>query len=367
MKTESMMDGVDYTEVVVKTEDTEERVERQTICKISRDEKDILSNIKEEEEENGWERQSGEMESEDGVRDDDDDVKQLWMKQEKESDKQRERGETDQNPQTDREIKNKGESDCIKQEGDGLSPLITSCLLKQPKVLISRLEIGMSVPGPSILHSEVSLQSQNTGQINEAPSQVFACSQCPFVHVEEVTVHQHIEKVHPEEYSSILRSGRNGTESPLPPSSVAQSHTGAAGELTCSLCRKTFISQHRLTRHLQYHALVPRYHCPQCDKMLLSQSALRRHQRTHAKDRPYHCPQCEKRFTTGSAMKRHQKAHTRECPSPKPICEVGELERLYHCSHCGKTFKFKSLLTVHQRIHTGVRIPAPCVGRASDL
>ena len=71
---------------------------------------------------------------------------------------------------------------------------------------------------------------------------MFACSQCPFAHMEEVKLHQHVEKVHPEEHSRVLRSGGNGAENPLPPSSTdqhptppktlptpTQSHTGTPG------------------------------------------------------------------------------------------------------------------------------------------
>ncbi|KAJ8355225.1 hypothetical protein AAFF_G00084380 [Aldrovandia affinis] len=68
-------------------------------------------------------------------------------------------------------------------------------------------------------------RNQNTGHLVEVSSQVFACSQCPFVHMEEVKLHRHIERVHPEEYSRSLRSGGNGAENPLPPSSTHQHPT----------------------------------------------------------------------------------------------------------------------------------------------
>ncbi|XP_036375639.1 uncharacterized protein LOC118771740 [Megalops cyprinoides] len=143
--TECVMDRRDYTGVELgsslnRSEDIEERMERKTGYGMSREEVDILSNMKEE----GGEK-------EDGVRDEEE--KKLWREGQKERDEQRERGETDPALQTDRGLKNEGKSDCNQQEWDGLSPQVTSCLLKQPRVLIRRLEVTeMSVPVSSLPH-----------------------------------------------------------------------------------------------------------------------------------------------------------------------------------------------------------------------
>ncbi|KAJ8371817.1 hypothetical protein AAFF_G00299570, partial [Aldrovandia affinis] len=70
----------------------------------------------------------------------------LWMKLEKVKNEPMERDVTDQTPKTERGEKNGGKSKCGKQEGEELSTLATSFLLKQPRVLIPRLEImGNSV------------------------------------------------------------------------------------------------------------------------------------------------------------------------------------------------------------------------------
>ncbi|KAJ8274124.1 hypothetical protein COCON_G00087490 [Conger conger] len=58
-------------------------------------------------------------------------------------------------------------------------------------------------------------RNQNRGQTVETSSEVFACSQCPFVHTEEVNLHQHLEKVQPEELRETLVSGRSGAENPF--------------------------------------------------------------------------------------------------------------------------------------------------------
>ncbi|KAJ8372511.1 hypothetical protein AAFF_G00281620 [Aldrovandia affinis] len=280
MKEESVMDSTDYTGVEPRSSlNTSENIEeRKTGYRMSREEKDILFNMKEEE---GERCMSVKIEREDGVRDEDG----LWREQEKERVEQ----ESDLNnepAQTDRKEKNGVKSECGQQEGE-LSTLIMSLLLKQPRVLIRRLEFtNISVPVSSPSHSlsnkrdegtrypwrrhelspvrmrsvgqkghvvtqkrkmisqlerplkassmnrscaEASCSSpvitprnQNTGHLVEVSSQAFSCSQCPFVHMEEVNLHQHIEKVHSEEHNPILLSGGEGAENPLPPSSTHQ-------------------------------------------------------------------------------------------------------------------------------------------------
>ncbi|KAJ8355484.1 hypothetical protein SKAU_G00182780 [Synaphobranchus kaupii] len=119
-------------------------------------------------------------------------------------------------------------------------------------------------------------RNQNTGQTGELASQVFSCSQCPFVHTEEVNLHQHIEKVHPEELNRTVRSQQSPSSThqhPTPPEMLpmpAQSHTGTPGAHTC----------------------------PQCGKSFKSKSLLKKHKKIHIRDRPFKCSQCEKSFNS---------------------------------------------------------------------
>ncbi|KAJ8372786.1 hypothetical protein AAFF_G00277290, partial [Aldrovandia affinis] len=92
-----------------------------------------------------------------GVRDEG----ELCKEQGKESDEQRKGDVAEQHPQTDRGQKNEGNSEFRHQEGEEMSTLVTSFLLKQPRVLIRRLEItDLSVPVSSPPHPVSSTRGQ---------------------------------------------------------------------------------------------------------------------------------------------------------------------------------------------------------------
>ncbi|KAI1891255.1 hypothetical protein AGOR_G00141890 [Albula goreensis] len=181
MKTESLMDqaacpGVGLTPSPDRRGGGEERMEGYP---LSQEEMHILSNIKQEE----TEEELGEMESEAIRSIGDEEVIKLRVKEERDSEES-ERDETDAG---DKAVRN-------------------------------------AVSGPSAESSRF-CWSPSTGQTDGVSPPVFSCSQCPFVHSEEEKLQQHIEKVHPEEHSGILRPGGNGAENPLPPSSTHQHPT----------------------------------------------------------------------------------------------------------------------------------------------
>ncbi|XP_035278666.1 zinc finger protein 345-like isoform X1 [Anguilla anguilla] len=421
VKAEPVIDGTDYTGVEPKarlnrSDDTEEGTEWKTACGMTKEEKDRLSNMKEEEEEKeeGGERQSVKMERDDGVKY----SEGLGREQEKVKDEQQRNGVTEQTCQTHRCEKKRGKSEYGQQEEAGISTLVTACLLEQPRVLICRLKIAdisvsVSPPPPHPMASKedwgvkvphtlegscslrrkgqvmtrkrkmigqleipqkqlpapsenrlcveashkplvISPRNQNTGRTFEASSQVFACSQCPFFHSEQLNLHQHIEKVHPEELRWTLKvsEGSGGEklsksrthQHPKPTKTVptpTQAHPGTSGAHTCPQCGKSFKFKSMLTKHQRAHSRERPYHCSQCGKSFKYSACLKAHQKTHTGDSPYQCTQCGKTLISKSGLKIHQQIHTGE--------------RQYHCSQCGLSFTQLSNLNKHQRIHTGER------------
>ncbi|KAJ8277141.1 hypothetical protein GJAV_G00071900 [Gymnothorax javanicus] len=183
------MDSTDHTGVVlgsrfIKSEDTEETIEENNGCGIKVEEV-IISNVKEEEEEGG-EKQSDEVKREDGVKDE-------------------EEHEMEETLQTDGMLKERSHSK--QQEEERSSPPVISSRGKNADI---------APPGSPFIPSN----KFSTGE-----SEAFACSQCPFVHMEKEMLHQHMRKVHPEEHCRILGYVGNGAANPLPPCSTNQHPT----------------------------------------------------------------------------------------------------------------------------------------------
>ncbi|XP_061097000.1 zinc finger protein 883-like [Conger conger] len=420
IKAESMVVSSDYTWVepgssLKQSEDVEEK---KTGYLMSPDQTDMLINMKEEEEEEDWERQSVKMEREDGVRDEEGPRREEY----KEDDGQKEGYVPNQVIEIYKWEVNEVKSE--QQEGEEQPTLVTSCLLKQPRVLIHSLEMadhlvpGSSPPSPvacksgqgvtlhesspqteseslsqavtwkrsghlerplicaeASLISSVISRNKNTGQTVEVSSQIFACSQCPYVHTEEVNLHQHIENVHPEEPSRTVGSQQPPSSThqhPTRPKTLptpTQSHTGTPGAHTCFQCGTSFKSKSLLTTHKNIHKREGTYHCSQCGKSFTQLGNLKQHQRTHTGERPYQCSQCDKSFALLGNLRQHQRTHTGERPYQCSQCDksftkadklnahlrIHTGERPYYCSQCGKSFVRADLLKVHQQTHTGER------------
>ncbi|KAJ8286214.1 hypothetical protein GJAV_G00035890 [Gymnothorax javanicus] len=304
---ESVIDGSDYKAFKPKpsvkaSEDKAERAGRKYGYSTSRKQEDLLINVKEEID---WERQSVEMEGE-----------FVWdgrsNGKEKEWSKLGEQDSTKQASQADQVVMNTVKSE-HGQRGLDPSKVVTSCLVKQPRVLIYRLKTAnhslplSSSPHPvvtplwanqsqrqidqamtqkrifngpssqdkgnsaesSLMSAVVSIRnlkssSDLTAPAVEASSQVFSCSQSILAHTEEENLQQLVEKVQPDELSRAPESQqRPGSSNPLPTppntlSTPTQSHTGSP----VSAPAASFLPQLLETRLCCHWAILPEQFSP---------------------------------------------------------------------------------------------------------
>ncbi|XP_036374439.1 zinc finger protein 271-like isoform X2 [Megalops cyprinoides] len=183
---------------------------------------------------------------------------------------------------------------------------------------------------PSSAPSAVIPGEGNTGEAVTVTALLFTCPQCQFVNANEVQLLDHMEKVHPEEYSRLVGPGGKGSGSSSLP--------GTVRPYTCAQCGRGFRCMSNLKKHQQTHTGARPSCCPQCGKGFRNTSDLRRHQRSHTGERPFQCTQCGKSFASSSDLTRHGRSHSEE----RPFC----------CPQCGNSFKSAANLTKHRQTHS---------------
>ncbi|KAL0992646.1 hypothetical protein UPYG_G00096150 [Umbra pygmaea] len=117
------------------------------------------------------------------------------------------------------------------------------------------------------------------------------------------------------------------------------------GNLSCAICKRTFLRQNHLTMHMKTHKST---YCDVCKSSFPSETQMKRHKCVVAgfAASKYFCQYCGKFFTCQSSLQIHHLVHTGERP--------------HTCTVCGKGFTQKGNLKCHMRLHTGEK-PFKCV------
>lgn len=135
------------------------------------------------------------------------------------------------------------------------------------------------------------------------------------------------------------------------PNSVSHKRTRMGRKsYQCHNCRKTFVYQSFLMRHMEIHTGEKPYECEKCGKAFRYYLHLRKHFRNHFAEKSNECKECGKAFSKSSKLTEHIRVHTGEKP--------------YKCK-CGKAYTNSSGLKYHLKTHHWSPMHEWNVGKAS--
>lgn len=110
---------------------------------------------------------------------------------------------------------------------------------------------------------------------------------------------------------------------------------------TCSICRKTFATEHNRKRHMLIHLSSKDYECDVCHIKFNHKMAMQNHRLLHEKSYELRCQDCFKEFATESELKTHQNDG---CGF---VIEENDSDQKHICKKCGKTYSSQSSLHTH--------------------
>lgn len=144
--------------------------------------------------------------------------------------------------------------------------------------------------------------------------------------------------------------------------------------LTCRDCGVKFTDSDQYREHVLAHSDKTLYFCDHCGKSFVRKSDIKSHLKTHSSYKAYTCGVCKKSFTHPSSLRNHMPLHTGQKSFLCTLCgkafaRSGDLRshmnthsesKNFQCKVCDKSFTLKSTLRSHQLTHTGEK-PYVCL------
>ena len=110
-------------------------------------------------------------------------------------------------------------------------------------------------------------------------------------------------------------------------------------ETTCSVCRQSFKSYHRVRVHMGVHR-GEKFPCGKCGNVLASKHYWRDHTQSCVEGKTVACPVCKKPFASAQSMRKHHKA---QHGADSVVPQGG-----FVCPFCGKSFQVKKTWSEHK-------------------
>ncbi|XP_060069426.1 zinc finger protein 91-like [Ylistrum balloti] len=148
--------------------------------------------------------------------------------------------------------------------------------------------------------------------------------------------------------------------------------TKDAGKHICKFCRRSYVSDFQLTKHMSTHTASKFYSCHHCSKCFLETRYLQRHLLDTHRERYSICRFCCALFSTRKGLTQHLKEkHPNQGETRCRVCSqdfpdqiscmehedkhARERTRQYVCDICGKMLNSKHSLSLHLAWHKDLR------------
>ncbi|XP_062374129.1 zinc finger protein 62 homolog [Sardina pilchardus] len=265
-------------------------------------------------------------------------------------------------------------------------------------------------------------RTDKTGWNGKSPAVVYACSKCSFHDATEASLHQHLMKNHPDEFSRLLSAGIRQTTGSKPlakqtsDASVQQKQSRKRDPVpkTCPVCSKTFTRGTDMRRHQKSHVGEPLHSCLGCGRCFLHLSYLKRHtavckeiipqphqeplpeqvvdkpgstgpneESTKVLDNSTEVPQDSENAPQAAETSTSAEQPESESADPRwcPVCGVTlarasdmerhmrshSVEKPYECTHCSKMYRYPYNLKKHVDLcHKGLGLPENELAQNTD-